>query len=220
MQVRIPPPAPQASHFTGRGVRGTRRAHEGDPLPRRRTGSRRPLPPYGTFSTEDRALAVAQGGETAHRQGGPTVRQAGWICATAPGIEVKRPRTGARRTGWSSSCRGRKDAVWKAPRVSAFSTPSCLPMCGRSIVVAVLLWDYAFAGRNDPDRSRLPSRHLLTSLVAARTYGIPALTTSGNIAPHWTLGPPEPTARQRSRSPDHRYLAGLSPVPAASRCTG
>jgi DNA-directed RNA polymerase specialized sigma24 family protein len=27
-------------------------------------------------------------------------------------------------------------------------------------------------------------------------------------------------ARRRSRSPDHRYLAGLSPVPAASRCTG
>ena len=42
----------------------------------------------------------------------------------------------------------------------------------------------------DPDRSRLPSRHLLTSLVGARTYGIPALTTSGNITPHWTLGPP------------------------------
>src|SRR5215831_15288342 len=33
-------------------------------------------------------------------------------------------------------------------------------------------------------------------------------------------GAPEPTARRRSRSPDHRYLAGLSPVPAASRCTG
>jgi hypothetical protein len=31
---------------------------------------------------------------------------------------------------------------------------------------------------------------------------------------------PEPAARPRSRSPDHRYLAGLSPVPAASRCTG
>ena len=28
------------------------------------------------------------------------------------------------------------------------------------------------------------------SLVGARTYGIPALTTSGNIAPHWTLCPP------------------------------
>jgi hypothetical protein len=130
--------------------------------------------------------------------------------------------------------------------------------------------------------------------LGARTYGIPALTTSGNIAPHWTLGPPcragglirgylgarlqpylperqtdqdlrdlctaipgdwaqdqgtgrtyrrprhlpatgpdratvlglttaagpEPTARRRSRSPDHRYLAGLRPVPAASRCTG
>jgi hypothetical protein len=27
-------------------------------------------------------------------------------------------------------------------------------------------------------------------------------------------------ARRRSRSPEHRYLAGLSPVPAASRCTG
>jgi hypothetical protein len=153
----------------------------------------------------------------------------------------------------------------------------------------------ASRGTYDPDRSRLPSRHLLTSLAGARTYGIPALTTSGNIAPHRTLGPPcragglirgylrarpqpylpepqtdqdlrdlrraipgdwahdqgtgrtyrrprhlpatgpdpatvlglthrsgapEPTARRRSRSPDHRYLAGLSPVPAASRCTG
>jgi hypothetical protein len=60
MQVRIPPSAPQASHFTGRGVRGTPRAHEGDPLPRHRTGLRRPLPLYGTFSMEDRVLAVAK----------------------------------------------------------------------------------------------------------------------------------------------------------------
>jgi hypothetical protein len=34
------------------------------------------------------------------------------------------------------------------------------------------------------------------------------------------VGAPEPTARRRSRSPDHRDLARLSPVPAASRCTG
>ena len=58
MQVRIPPPAPQASHFTGRGVRGTPRPQEGDPPPRRLTRPRRPLPLYGTFSTEDRALAA------------------------------------------------------------------------------------------------------------------------------------------------------------------
>ena len=32
--------------------------------------------------------------------------------------------------------------------------------------------------------------------------------------------PQAAAARRRSRSPDHRYLAGLSPVPAASRCTG
>ena len=59
-QVRIPPSAPQASHFTDGGVRGTPRAQEGDPLPRRPTRPRRPLPLYGTFSTEDRALAVAK----------------------------------------------------------------------------------------------------------------------------------------------------------------
>jgi hypothetical protein len=29
----------------------------------------------------------------------------------------------------------------------------------------------------------------------------------------------DPLAARRSRSPDRRYLAGLSPVPAASRCT-
>ena len=62
-QVRIPPPAPQASHFTGRGVRGTPRAQEGHPLPRRLTRPRRPLPLYGTFSTEDWALAVAKEAE-------------------------------------------------------------------------------------------------------------------------------------------------------------
>src|SRR5271165_162458 len=62
-QVRIPPPAPQASHFTGRGVRGTPRPQEGHPLPRRLTRPRRPLPLYGTFSTEDWALAVAKEAE-------------------------------------------------------------------------------------------------------------------------------------------------------------
>ncbi len=62
-QVRIPPPAPQASHFTGRGVRGTPRAQEGDPLPRRLTRPRRPLPLYGTLSAEDWALAVAKEAE-------------------------------------------------------------------------------------------------------------------------------------------------------------
>jgi hypothetical protein len=62
-QVRIPPPAPQASRFTGRGVRGTPRAQEGDPLPRRLTRPRRPLPLYGTSSTEDWALAVAKEAE-------------------------------------------------------------------------------------------------------------------------------------------------------------
>lgn len=70
MQVRIPPPAPQASHFTGRGVRGTPRAQEGDPLPRRLTRPRRPLPLYGTFSTEDWALAVAKEAERHAAEGG------------------------------------------------------------------------------------------------------------------------------------------------------
>jgi hypothetical protein len=59
-QVRIPPPAPQASHFTDCGAPRTPGAQEGHPLPRRLTRPRRPLPLYGTFSTEDRALAVAK----------------------------------------------------------------------------------------------------------------------------------------------------------------
>ena len=62
-QVRIPPPAPQASHLTDCGAPRTPGAQEGHPLPRRLTRPRRPLPLYGTFSTEDWALAVAKEAE-------------------------------------------------------------------------------------------------------------------------------------------------------------
>jgi hypothetical protein len=62
-QVRIPPPAPQASLFTDCGVPRTPGAQEGHPPPRRLTRPRRPLPLYGTFSTEDRALVVAKEAE-------------------------------------------------------------------------------------------------------------------------------------------------------------
>ena len=58
-QVRIPPPAPQASHFTGRGVRGTPRAQEGDPPPRRLTRPRRPFPAAGLFFTLTRRCPLA-----------------------------------------------------------------------------------------------------------------------------------------------------------------
>jgi hypothetical protein len=62
-QVRIPPSAPQASHCADSGVPRTPGAEEGHPLPRRLTRPRRPLPLYGTFSTEDWALAVAKEAE-------------------------------------------------------------------------------------------------------------------------------------------------------------
>jgi len=84
MQVRIPPPAPQASHFTGRGVRGTPRVQEGDPLP-----------PYGTFSTEDWALAVAKEAERHAAEVADGVAGELDPCGCA-GHRGQRPRTGAR----------------------------------------------------------------------------------------------------------------------------
>lgn len=85
-QVRILPPAPQASVFTDYGVPRTPGAQEGHPPPRRLTRPRRPLPLYGTFSTEDWALVVAKEAER-HAAEVATVRQVGWICAAAQGIQ-------------------------------------------------------------------------------------------------------------------------------------
>ena len=94
-QVRIPPPAPQVSHFTGRGVRGTPRAQEGDPLPRRLTRPRRPLPLHGTFSTEDGALAVAKEAERHAAEVADGAAGGLDLCGCA-GHRGQRPRTGAR----------------------------------------------------------------------------------------------------------------------------
>ena len=115
-QVRIPSPAPQAPHFTGRGVRGTPRAQEEDPLPRRLTRPPRPLPLHGTFSTEDWALASPR------RRNGPplrwpTGRQVGWICAAAQGIEVKDRRQVPAEPGGQVQAETGKTLCGKALRV-------------------------------------------------------------------------------------------------------
>ena len=94
-QVRIPPPAPQASHFTDRGVRGTPRAQEGNPLPRRLTRPRRPLPLYGIFSTEDWALPVAKEAERHAAEVADGAAGGLDLCGRA-GHRGQRPRTGAR----------------------------------------------------------------------------------------------------------------------------
>ena len=124
MQVRIPPPAPQPPHLTGRRARGTPRAHEGDPLPRRLPRPRSPLPLHDTVSTEagrsrlprrqDRHAAKAADGAA----GGLDLRG----CARH---RHQRPRTGARWTRWSSSSGEQKDAAPEGTPGSAFSTPPC-----------------------------------------------------------------------------------------------
>ena len=94
-QVQIPSPAPQASHFTDCGVPRTPGAQEGDPLPRRLTRPRRPLPLYGTFSTEDWALAVAKEAERHAAEVADGVAGGLDLCGCA-GHRGQRPRTGAR----------------------------------------------------------------------------------------------------------------------------
>ena len=92
MQVRIPPPAPQASHFTGRGVRGRERK-KGEPLPRRLTRPRRPIPLYGTFSTEDWALAAAR---EAERHAAEVARRCGRWAGSARLRRASRSKTADR----------------------------------------------------------------------------------------------------------------------------
>ena len=123
-QVRIPPPAPQAPHCTDRGAPRTPRAQEGHPLPRRLTRPRRPLPLYGTFSTEDWALAVAKEAERHAAEVADGAAGGLDLCGCA-GHRGQRPPDRCPLNRWSSSSGDRKDAVWEGSPGSAFSTPSC-----------------------------------------------------------------------------------------------
>jgi hypothetical protein len=56
--------------------------------------------------------------------------------------------------------------------------------------------------------------------VLFQSLTVSAVPTEHSTGSHPPQRAPEPMARRGWRSPDRRYLAGLSPVPAASRCTG
>jgi hypothetical protein len=87
---------------------------------------------------------------------------------------------------------------------------------------------YLSERQTDQDLRDLCRRYPVTGGKAKAQDDIPPSASSAGHGPDRATvlglshrsGAPEPTARRRSRSPDHRYLAGLSPVPAASRCTG
>ena len=123
-QVRIPPPAPQASHFTDCGAPRTPGAQEGHPLPRRLTRPRRPLPLYGTFSTGDWALAVAKEAERHAAEVADGAAGGLDLCGCA-GHRGQRPpdrcplnRVVKFKRRLERRCVGRLSG-------SAFSTPSC-----------------------------------------------------------------------------------------------
>jgi hypothetical protein len=128
MQVRIPSPAPHASPATGRGVRRTQPAQQGEPPPRRLTRPRRPLPRYRTFSTDDRPLADAKEAE----------RHAAEVANGAAGRLDPCGSAGHRghdhgqvpaEPGGQVQSGDRKDAVREGSPGSAFGTPSCRNEC-------------------------------------------------------------------------------------------
>ena len=293
MQVRIQPPAPQASHFTGRGVRNGASARR-DPLPRRRTRPQRPLLLYGTFSMEDRALAVAKEaerhaakvgrrcgsragsvrlrgasrskdrGQVPAEPGGQVRAAAGkTLCGRLPGFRPSvRPhacrcadvrswllgrsgitRSRAAMTQIAPACLAAtflRPSSPLAPTASPPSPPAATsPRTGHSARPAEQVGSSATTSA--PDSGPAYPNVRLTRICATcagdtrrlgarprhrttyrRPRHLPATGPDRATVPGLThrSGAPEPTARRRSRSPDHRYLAGLSPGPAASRCTG